>query len=177
MWHHEEGKGWEQRHMFILPVPQSHQHLCYITHTKRWDLTPRQVTEPLFCGVHLALCGVSSPRGGRGCLQTGAQQWTSVGWTARLHICCLECGSLSFPLSLVNAMVQRYHQHVLLSLCSDLYTFPWLRLELPIWDISVKLVPFCSFPCCIWEEGTMAPSWSRTREKAQLSHSEPHVEN
>lgn len=80
-----------------------------------------------------------------------------MGWTARLHVCCLERCSFSFPRSPVNASVWTCCQHMLLCLCSDLYPFSWLGSDLPIWDISVKLVPFCSFPSFIWEEGTMTP--------------------
>uniref|UniRef100_A0A8C3EBB8 Uncharacterized protein n=1 Tax=Corvus moneduloides TaxID=1196302 RepID=A0A8C3EBB8_CORMO len=97
----------------------------------------------------------------------GVNQGTSGGWTAGLCFCFLAFSSLSFPLFPVKASVWRCCDHVLLALCPDLYTFPWLEPDLPVWDILVILAPF-SFPYCIWEEGTMASSSSRTRENSPV---------
>lgn len=149
------GGAGEQGDVLILPVPQSCQHL----HTQL-RAGPGQVTEPVFCGV-------SSPWEGCGHRQTGVNQGTSVGWTARPCFCCLEHRNLPFPLFPVEASVGRCCDHVLQGLCPDLYTFPWLEPDLPIWDILVILVPF-PFPCCIWEEGAVALSSSRTRENSPV---------
>lgn len=95
-------------------------------------------------------------------------------WTARLRICCLEHGSLAFPLSPVNSSVWRCCQHVLLGLCSDL--FLGLDLTYSFGTFQWSWFLYAPFPVAFRKE----VPWPHPDQGPGKRHNSPvmsHIEN